>query len=159
MNLSEYVRFAEIDFNKEELPEYIITIKKEYNEQLKANNYILEQGQYDEYAAKFARIHDWLSIQFARAKYLKKSLENRLDLIIMREQNNAPVECKSGLARKKWVEQNSVEYQTTFENLALSEGYYALFEKEIDSAKMHHYLCKGMSHSIDTEKPIGGFSS
>jgi len=157
MFLSDYTQFQDIDFNKTELPEYILTIKKEYNEELKKNNYILSQNQYDEYAAKWSRIHDWLGVQFARAKYLKKSLENKLDLILMQERGNAPISCKSERAKDKWVMQSSSAYQEAYELSALSEGYYCLFEKEIDSAKMHHYLCKGMSQSMSQGKGVESF--
>ena len=146
MLLKEYTKFDTIDFNNETLPEYIVTIRVQYNKELKDSDYSLSQGQYDQYAAKWARIHDWLSVQFARAKYEKKSIENKLKLILMREKGKAPVECKSNQAREKWVMENSTEYQDMFEKSALAEGYAILFEKDIDSARMHHYLCKGMSN-------------
>lgn len=156
MLVSQYVNFSEVNFDKTELPEYIISIKKEYNEALKKNNYILEQSQYDEYTAKWARVHDWLSIQFARAKYLKKTLEVELDWAKSKGKELAPSECKSDLAKRKWVESNDENYYKIAKNMALAEGYYTFFEREIESAKMYHYLCKGMSQSIDSDKGIGG---
>lgn len=159
MKLAEVVQFDSIDFDKTDVPEYITTIEKEYDEQMKSHNYILEQTQYDEFAGKWSRIHDWLAVQYARAKYQKKSLENKLELILMKERAKAPEECKTDKAKERWVQQNSVEYQGKYEELAKSEGYFAFFERKIDAAKMNHYLCKGMSSSIDKDKPVGGFSS
>lgn len=157
MLLKQYTKFDNIDFDNETLPEYIITIRKQYSKDMRDNDYTLTQEQYDKYAAKWARIHDWLSVQYARAKYEKKSIDNKLKLIILKNKKNAPKECKSEAAREKWVKENIEEYHQMFEKSALSEGYLSLFEKDLESAKMNHYLCKGMSQTIQSEKGVESF--
>lgn len=159
MKLAEVVQFNDIDFDNTDIPEYILSIEKEYGEELQKHNYILEQSQYDQFSGKFARIHDWLVVQYARAKYLKKKLEDELDLELGKGEASAPEDCKTGKARERWVQLNNPRFQEIRKSLNLAEGYFSYFEKKIDAAKMNHYLCKGMSGSIDKDKGIGGFQN
>jgi len=158
MILSERVSFDMIDFDNLEIPQYIVKIEKGYNEELEKSNYILEQGQYDEYTAKFARIYDWYCLQYARASYLKKSVENDLNSILMEQLKLVPDEIKTKAARENYAKQNSEAYQKLYKTLAKSIGYFDYFEGKKDATKLKHYVCKGMSNSIDVDKPIGGYA-
>ena len=156
MLLSQITQFDTIDFHNLEIPQFVIDIESQYNRELSEKQYILEQGQYDEYTSKWARVYDWYCLQFARATYLTKNLENRLKMIMIENKPGAPETMKTNASKERWVQENVTEYMEAFALLAQAEGYYVYFEGKKDSTKIKHYNCKGMSSSIDRDKPIGG---
>lgn len=158
MKLGEVVKFDEIDFDKMDIPEFVEQIEKSYDEDMEKSNYVLDQGLYDEYASMWARVNDWYGVQHARAKYNLKNLENKLDEIYDTRKKDAPPECKSDAAKKRWVQENHQGFYTEANKLARAEGYFSYFENKLKSTEKKHYLCKSMSSSIDRDKPIGSFT-
>jgi hypothetical protein len=157
MKLSENTLFERIDFENLEIPEFIVETESNYDIDLQKSNYVLEQNQYDEYTARWARVYDWYCVQYARALYNKKKMETEMSKIYMMESSKIPDGVKTKAAREAWIEQNSTEYHRVNALYAEASGYFSYFEGKRDSTKIKHYNCKSMSSSIDSDNPIGAF--
>jgi hypothetical protein len=157
MRLSELLQFEKINFDELVIPEFVTQTQQNFNIENEKANYVLEQNQYAEFASRWARVLDWYSIQYARAKYYKKMTEAAISRIYMEVAGAIPDTIKTKAGKTTWVEQNSPEYHKANEVLAKAEAYLLFFENACDNARIKHYLCKSQVQSIDRDKPVSGF--
>ena len=159
MILSQILEFNNIDFDNLNIPVFVVETESSYNEDLQKSNYVLEQDQYDQYTSRWARVYDWYGLQFSRATYFKKKIEEQLSEVLMNESANIPENVKTKAAKEAWINQNSKEYHEINKLYAKACAFYVYFEHKKEATKIKHYNCKSMSSSIDIDKPIGGFQS
>jgi hypothetical protein len=157
MKLKEIVQFEMIDFDELDIPEFVKETEDNYNLEMEKSNYVLEQNQYDEYASRWARVGDWYNLQYARAVYNETNMENQINELYDTNKPRAPIECKSDASKRRWVQQNTSNFYDIANKYDRAKGYLAYFENKLKTVDKNHYLCKGMSSSIDKSKGTGGF--
>ena len=157
MNFIDLTKFDDINFDSQEVPSFIEETEKNYTIEMEKAEYILAEGQYNEFAARWARIVDYYGVQEARAEYLKNKIENEVNEIYDVNKPKAPIECKSDAAKKRWVQQTIEGFYKLLEKRDRSIGYYRFFVNKKESAKTNHYLCKNMSVSFNSDKGPGSF--
>ena len=153
--LDDILKFKIEELGKTEIPEWIDKIEKEYDIALELTDYELTPAEHDIYAIKFARIHDWFTIQVARASYYKAEVEGKLEKILRENKRNAPPSFTSEASRVRWVEENVPDYGKIKDEMSQAIGYYEYFSGKIESIKIKHYLCKNLGKSEKSGFNIG----
>jgi len=165
MRLNEYAGFVEVDteFNYEarveiydsiDIPQYIIDIENEYDQLMEEQNYVLAQGEYDRFTAKWARVHDWFSMKRSQSEYLVALIESQIEEMKTQGRIEAPQQRKSLRDKERWLEETNTEFSKLKKLLPRAKGYHGFFINKLESVKIKHYNCKSMSRSIDGDRGI-----